>query len=264
MNANLKKFIAEFLGVFVFLTAITGAVASGNPFKQAALALTLGLMILTLGPISGGHFNPAVSIFFFARRELKFGQLVGYVAAQLLGAWAGAAAGQGLWAKAVTYGDSSNQVTTDVFLGETLATAGLVFIIATLLKNRQANLIWISVATWVFAAGTFTVTGSQANPAVSFGLFFTGYGGGTVASLVVAQLLGLVVTILLLMILEAKPSSKKKSAPAKSEFAVSAAPAAATAKKPAAKRPAAKASASKATGAKAKPAAARKKPAAKK
>ena len=117
-----------------------------------------------------------------------------------------------------------------------------------MVKNKQSNLIWISVATWVFAAGTFTVTGAMANPAVTFGLLFAGFGGGSVTSLIVAQLLGLVVTILLLMVLDAKGSAKKKPA---EKVLVSAAPAAKTAakkpaakktvaKKPAAKKPAAK------------------------
>lgn len=250
-----KKLLAEFIGTFVFLTAITGSAASGNTLKQIALALTLGLMILTLGGVSGGHFNPAVSLFFFAKKSINFGTLFGYIVAQLLGALAGTATGFALWQRDLVPPTGTNDVTAPLFFGEVLATAGLVFIIATLVKNKQANLIWAAVAAWIFAAGTFTYTGAMANPAVTFGLLFAGFGGGSVASLIVAQLLGLVVTILLLMILDAKGSAKKKPA---EKVLVSAAPAA---KKTVAKKPAAKKTAVKKPAAK-KPAA--KKPAAKK
>ena len=247
MNASLKKVIAEFIGTFTFLLAIAGASTSGSPLKQASLALTLGLMILTLGGISGGHFNPAVSIYFFAKKQLSFGQLASYVAAQLAGAYVGVAAGLGLWDKTVSPLSEGNQVSAPIFLGEVLATAGLVFIIGTLVNNKQANLIWIAVATWVFAAGTFTVTGAMANPAVAFGLMFNGISTGSIASIMVAQLAGLLAAIVLLMITGASTKKKapKKEAPKFVPAPIVAAPAAATpaatsASKPAAKKPVAK------------------------
>ena len=247
MNASLKKVIAEFIGTFTFLLAIAGASTSGSPLKQASLALTLGLMILTLGGISGGHFNPAVSIYFFAKKQLSFGQLASYVAAQLAGAYVGVAAGLGLWEKTVSPLSEGNQVSAPIFLGEVLATAGLVFIIGTLINNKQANLIWIAVATWVFAAGTFTVTGAMANPAVAFGLMFNGISTGSIASIMVAQLAGLLAAIVLLMITGASTKKKapKKEAPKFVPAPIVAAPAAATpaatsASKPAAKKPVAK------------------------
>lgn len=245
MNATLKKVIAEFIGTFTFLLAIAGASSSGSPLKQISLALTLGLMILTLGGISGGHFNPAVSIYFFAKKELSFGSLVAYVAAQLTGAFFGVAAGLGLWQKTIAPLTDGNQVDASVFMGEVAATAGLVFIIATLVNNKQANLIWIAVATWVFAAGTFTVTGAMANPAVAFGLMFNGISTGSIASIVIAQLVGLLLAIVLLTITGAKTAKKapaKKEGPKFVPAPIVAAPvvAAPAAKKPAAKKPVAK------------------------
>ncbi len=256
MNATLKKVIAEFIGTFTFLLAIAGASTSGSPLKQISLALTLGLMILTLGGISGGHFNPAVSVYFFAKKELSFGQLVAYVAAQLTGAFFGVAAGLGLWQKTISPIVDGNQVDASVFLGEVAATAGLVFIIATLVNNKQANLIWIAVASWVFAAGTFTVTGAMANPAVAFGLLFNGISSGSIASIVVAQLVGLLVAVILLAITGAKVAKKspaKKEAPKFVPAPIVAVPAeaasttvAAPAKPVAAKKPATKPAAKKA------------------
>ena len=249
MNASLKKVIAEFIGTFAFLLSIAGAATSGSPLKQISLALTLGLMILTLGGISGGHFNPAVSIYFFAKKQLSFGALVSYVVAQLAGAYVGVVAGLGLWDKTVSPLSEGNQVSAPIFLGELLATAGLVFIIGTLVNNKQANLIWIAVAAWVFAAGTFTVTGAMANPAVAFGLMFNGISSGSIASIVIAQLVGLLVAVVLLLITgsQAKKKAAPKAAPAFVPAPIVATPAAATsttvapaAKKPAARKPAAK------------------------
>lgn len=266
MNALFKKSVAEFLGTAVFLTAIAGASTSGTPFKAMALALALGLMILILGPISGGHFNPAVSIYFYAKREYKFGTLVSYIVAQLAGAFAGVALGLALWGSNIATISNTNESSLPMVLGEILATAGLVVVIATLIKNKQTNLIWIAVAAWVFAAANFTGTGAQANPAVTFGLLFAGAGTGTVTSIILAQIAGLFVAVLVLWVLEAKTVTAKKK-PAKTEViytgnAVAASSAANTVKASSAEAPAAKKPAAKKPAA-AKPAAA-KKPAAKK
>lgn len=256
MNATLKKVIAEFIGTFTYLIAIAGASASGSPFKTVTMSLTLGLMILTLGGISGGHFNPAISMYFFAKKALSFGELVSYIAAQLTGAFFGLAAGLFLWEKTISPIAEGNQVVPSVFAGEVVATAGLIFIIGTLVNNKQANLIWIAVATWFFAAGTFTVTGAMANPSVSFAFIFNGISTGSIASIIVAQLVGLLIAVILLAITGAKTAKKapaKKDAPkfvpapivaapvvADSAAATSTTVAAPAKKAPAAKKPVAK------------------------
>jgi glycerol uptake facilitator-like aquaporin len=72
-------YVVEFLGTFLFLSVI---VATGQPIL---IALALLLVILLGGAISGGHFNPAVSLMFWAKGSLTAGDLAGYVAAQALG-----------------------------------------------------------------------------------------------------------------------------------------------------------------------------------
>ena len=268
MNASLKKVIAEFLGTFTYLVAIAGASASESPFRGITAALTLGLMILTLGGISGGHFNPAISIYFFAKKTLSFGTLLSYIAAQLTGAFFGMAAGLALWEKTIQPFNTGNQVSASIFAGEVVATAGLIFVIGTLINNKQAHLVWIAVTSWFFVASSFTVTSAFANPAVSFGWMFNGISTGSTSTIIIAQLVGLVVAILILMVTGA--STAKKSAPAKKEAPsfvpapIVSAPAAAASKtvaKPAAKKPAAKKPVAKKAPAKATTA---KKPAAKK
>ena len=252
MNASLKKVIAEFIGTFVFLLAVAGATSSGSPLKQISIALVYGLLILTLGGISGGFFNPAVSLYLFAKRELSFGMLLSFIAAQLLGAFFGMVVGLSLWEKTISPLTDGNLVTTPIFVGEVIATAGLVFVIGRLLSNKQSSLIWVGAAAWLFVAGTFTVTGAMANPAVSFGLMFNGISTGSIASIIVAQLVGLVVAIAVLIVLGTstkKATPAKKAAPAFVPAPVTPTVAPSTSKastktavtkKPAAKKPAAK------------------------
>ncbi|MBP7835321.1 MAG: aquaporin [Rhodoluna sp.] len=268
MNASLKKVIAEFLGTFTYLVAIAGASASESPFRGITAALTLGLMILTLGGISGGHFNPAISIYFFAKKTLSFGTLLSYIAAQLVGAFFGMAAGLSLWEKTIQPFNTGNQVSASIFAGEVVATAGLIFVIGTLINNKQAHLVWIAVTSWFFVASSFTVTSAFANPAVSFGWMFNGISTGSTSTIIIAQLVGLVVAILILMVTGASTAKKttpaKKAAPAFVPAPIVSAPAAAASKtvaKPAAKKPAAKKPVAKKAPAKATTA---KKPAAKK
>jgi glycerol uptake facilitator-like aquaporin len=73
------KYLVEFLGTFVFLSVI---VATGQPIL---IALALLLAILVGGGISGGHFNPAVSVMFYAKGALSSMDLGGYIAAQIAG-----------------------------------------------------------------------------------------------------------------------------------------------------------------------------------
>ena len=73
------SYVVEFLGTFLFLSVV---VATGQPLL---IALALLLVILLGGAISGGHYNPAISVMFWAKGALTGGDLVGYVAAQVLG-----------------------------------------------------------------------------------------------------------------------------------------------------------------------------------
>ena len=84
------KFLAEFLGTFVFLSVIITSVDSHNIFKSAnawiKIGLALSVAILAFGIISGGHFNPAVSLMFYVNNQLPAEDFAVYVVAQLLGA----------------------------------------------------------------------------------------------------------------------------------------------------------------------------------
>ena len=212
--------VAEFLGVTVFLTAILTATGFTTPdpmAHSAALAITLGLMVLLTGGVSGGHLNPAVSLYFYSKGELKFGELMGYVASQLLGAVAGAALsiyliGAGKLGFVTSVASPISNV-NGAFVGEVIATAGLVWLIIHLVQNKLGNLIPFALMLWVFAASLFTATGAQANPAVTFGLMV---GGKLPISdgllLMIAEITGLILALVITLALTSGRAKKKAAA----------------------------------------------------
>ena len=207
MNPLLKKSLAEFVGVTIFLAAITAG--ANNGLKPFTVGLALALMVLITGGVSGGHLNPAVSLFFYARKEINLGTMLAYVGAQLAGAFAGASLGALLTGTTnKSFIASGGTIAPMAIAGEVVATAGLVWIIGTLVQNKLGNLIPFAVGAWIVTAASFTSTGAQANPAVTFGLMVQGswptsFGG----PLVLAQIAGVLVAIVLLIVFA--PKAKK-------------------------------------------------------
>ena len=213
-----RQIAAEFIGTAVFLTAIVGATENtASPFGSIAAPVALGLMILLLGDISGGHFNPAVSLFFFARREISGAQFGGFVGGQLLGSVAGVALGSTIWNKgaSLTFNTGSILATPALVVSEVFATAGVVWLIAKLASSGKGNLIAATVAACVFAAGTFTITHSIANPALTFGRFFTSTGAGIEANvgleLMIAQFGGTLLALILITLLHGSGKTSRKA-----------------------------------------------------
>ena len=211
MNNLVNKMLAEFIGVTVFVTSIYGAVISGSGIATIALAGALALMILMTAGISGGHLNPAVSLYFFARKEIDAQHLLSYIVAQLAGGFVGAVLGSTIWQKSIQAPSMDNGNSPATLVSEFLATAVLVWLVGTLAKTNRGALIPAAVGLWVAAAAAFTPTGAQANPAVSFGLLFFPGGGhpvGTQAGLVLVQLAGALVALVLINFFDQKPAKK--------------------------------------------------------
>jgi glycerol uptake facilitator-like aquaporin len=198
--------LAEFIGTTVFLTAIVYSTDS------MILSITLGLMVFLVSGISGGYLNPVMALYFFSRKELSAVDFIGQVVAQLLGATAGVFLGAFMHGyKVLGFGTAASSLdAAPAFAGEALATAGLALLIITLLQNKLVNVIPFAIMLWVFAASNFTPTGAQANPAVTFGLMV--YGKVSVSSgatLVLAQITGLLVAVILSMLLTSATAKKK-------------------------------------------------------
>ncbi|MBJ7280727.1 MAG: aquaporin [Rhodoluna sp.] len=210
INNLVRKSISEAMGVMIFVTSIVAA--NFNPtFHNLALASTLAVMILLTAGVSGGHLNPAVSFFFFARKEINLSTLVSYWIAQLSGAALGlylgfALSGSAVEAITAPAGISANAV----FIGELFSTTVLVVIIHRLASTKRAQLIPVAVGLWVLAASTFTVTGAQANPAVTFALMLRdGFSQGNLG-IVLAEFAGALLALLYILLLDEKIKKSKK------------------------------------------------------
>ena len=168
------KALAEFLGVTLFLTAICGAVVyQQGPLGTAALAAVLGLAILVTAPISGGHLNPIVSIYFFSRREIGLVQLLVYLVAQI---------------------------------SELFVAGGLVWLVGRLATTSKAHMIPAAVGLWVFAAAVFSSSGAQANPAVTIALILVGQSTATAAGYILAQFGGMLIAAIFILVFADKKS----------------------------------------------------------
>ena len=174
----LKKLAAEALGTAFLLATVVGSgimgerLAGGN-VAIALLANTLatgaGLvaLILTFGPISGAHFNPAVTLADASQGGVAWREVPGYVAAQVVGAFAGVAVAHLMFAEPALFFASQHQRSGAAqWLSEFVATFGLLAVIWGCVR-RRAGAVPFAVGAYITAAYWFTASTSFANPAVT-------------------------------------------------------------------------------------------------
>lgn len=178
-----RAFLAEVLGTAVLVSAVIGsgisaAALSEDPLvvliaNAAATVAALWLLIKVLGPSSGAHFNPAVSLALAIDGTLPRRRFPAYLIAQLLGALAGVVLTHVMFQRELIELASTNRSGVGTAIGEIIATAGLVFVIVALIRGNRADLIASSVALWIGSAYFFTSSTSFANPAVTFARIFS-------------------------------------------------------------------------------------------
>jgi len=153
----------------------------------------LYVLILGLGPVSGAHFNPIVSLIEAAFRRLPRAQLPGYVVAQIAGALGGVVLAHAMFGLELVQHSQHARSTTGELVGEVVATFGLWLVIATASRARPAA-VPAAVALYIVAAYWFTSSTSFANPAVTLARSFTdtfaGIRAADVAPFIGAQLAG--------------------------------------------------------------------------
>jgi glycerol uptake facilitator-like aquaporin len=172
--------LAEFLGTLLLLTAVIGSgimgerLAAGNAAvallaNTMATVFALFVLIEVLGPVSGAHFNPIVTLAFGGQTGLTRAQRALYVTVQLAGAVAGALLANAMFELPVLQLAAKARGGIGQWIAEVVATAGLVVVIARARQQRVAAL----VATYIGAAYWFTSSTSFANPAAAFGRMFS-------------------------------------------------------------------------------------------
>ena len=201
MVAVSRRLFAEGLGTLGLLITVIGSgimaerLAGGNA-AVALLANTLatvaGLYVLieVFGPISGAHFNPAVSAVMAWRGALPWALLLPYVLVQLTGAAGGAWLANAMFDMPILQWSTKLRSGPAQWLAEAVATAGLLLVILRAAPSRVAAM----VAAYIGAAYWFTASTSFANPAAAFGRMFSdsfaGITPSDVPAFVVAQLVG--------------------------------------------------------------------------
>lgn len=198
---NAQRLFGELLGTALLLAVVIGSGLmaerlSGGNVAVALLANTLatvgGLYVLieVFGPVSGAHFNPAVSLAMALRGELPWTRLAGYVPAQLLGAALGAVLAHAMFDLPLLQVSARLRTGTGQWIAEAVATAGLLLVI---LRAPQAR-VAAMVAAYIGAAYWFTASTSFANPAAAFGRMFSdsfaGIAPASAPAFMLAEVLG--------------------------------------------------------------------------
>ncbi len=183
--------------------------------NSLATVLGLGVLIALLGPVSGAHLNPVVSLtaWLLGRRSREgpsLGEAAAYTAGQTAGAIGGAVLANAMFARPLVRWSTHDRFAGHLWLGEIVATAGLITLIFGLTRTRRAHLAPAAVASFIGAAYWFTSSTGFANPAVTVGRAFTDtFAGIAPASLIpfiTAQLAGTAIGIALVTALFDRPA----------------------------------------------------------
>jgi glycerol uptake facilitator-like aquaporin len=200
----LRKWLAEYIGTATLVCVVVGSGIMGtNLSKDSGVALlinafstifALALLILIIAPISGAHFNPAVSLVQVLRREMNAVEFLSFISAQITGAISGAIIANVMFDLETIQISTNERVSTGTLVGEVIATAGLITVIFVLVARSQDKLIPVAVAAWIGSAYFFTSSTSFANPAVTIGRVFSdtfaGINPASVLPFIIAQLIG--------------------------------------------------------------------------
>ena len=186
--------VATVIGSGVMATNLTADVALQLLVNALATVAALGVLIATLGPVSGAHFNPVVTFVEAARRDMTAGEAAGYVVAQVVGGLLGAGVANLMFELPVWHASTHQRTGVALWLGEVVATAGLLFTIGAIVRTDRGHLGPVLVPAWIGAAYFFTSSTSFANPAVALARStsdtFAGIAPGSVPGFVLAQVVG--------------------------------------------------------------------------
>ena len=208
-----RRLLAEFLGSALLAALVIGSGIAAQRLSPtdvglalfenaAATAAGLFTIILMFGPVSGGHFNPVVSLVDAAFGGLDRRDMLAYVPAQIAGCAGGAMLANGMYGGSAISISVHHRASAAHLLAEIVATAGLLLVIFGLARTRRTTTTPAAVGAYIGAAYFFTSSTSFANPAITIGRMlsntFAGIAPGSVPGFIVAQLVGGVLAMLVI------------------------------------------------------------------
>jgi len=202
-----RRLFGEALGSLLLAAAVIGSgimgeqLAGGNDAiallaNTGATVAALAVLISLLAPVSGAHFNPAVTLVMALQRELRWPDAGLYAVVQVAGCCAGAILAHAMFGLQLVQVSMHVRTGVGQWLAEIVATSGLLLVVLGTRKN--ANAPWL-IAAWIGAAYWFAASTSFANPAITFGRSLTGTFAGIrpadVLPFIVMQLLGVLLAL---------------------------------------------------------------------
>ncbi len=211
-----RRLLAELLGsAFLAALVIGSGIAAqtlspsdvGLQLFENAVATAMGLatIILMFGPVSGGHFNPVVSLADATFGGISWRDALAYIPAQVAGCIIGAISANGMFALAAVSISTHHRASGAHLFSEAIATGGLLLVIFSLARTKRLSAAPAAVGAYIGAAYFFTSSASFANPAISLGRMFSntfaGIAPASVPTFVLAQFAGGACAILAIRVL---------------------------------------------------------------
>ena len=211
-----RRLFAEALGTALLVAAVVGSGIMAQRLSPADTGLALLenaiatggvllVLIATLGPISGAHFNPVVTAVDAWFGGIDRRDIAPYVVVQVLGACAGAILANLMFGLSAVSISTHDRTGSGILLSEVVATFGLLWVIIGLVRAGRSSWIAASVAAYIVGAYWFTASTSFANPAVTIGRTlsntFAGIAPASVPGFVIAQCIGAVLAVLATVVL---------------------------------------------------------------
>ena len=211
-----RRLLAELLGSALLAALVIGSGIAAQTLSpnntglqlfENATATAAGLftIILMFGPVSGGHFNPVVSLADASFSGIRGCDALAYIPAQVAGCMLGAVVANGMFSLAAISISTHRRASPAHLLSEAIATAGLLLVIFSLARTKRPNSIPAAVGAYIGAAYFFTSSASFANPAITVGRMlsntFAGIAPASVPGFIVAQLVGGACAIMLVRVL---------------------------------------------------------------
>ena len=211
-----RRLLAELLGSAFLAAVVVGSGIAAQTLSPndaglellenaAATAMGLATIIIMFGPVSGGHFNPVVSLADATFGGIAWREALAYIPAQVAGCVLGAITANAMFALAAVSVSTHHRASGPHLFSEAIATAGLLLVIFSLARTKRPSAAPAAIGVYIGAAYFFTSSTSFANPAITVGRMFSntfaGIAPASVPTFIVAQLVGGACAILAIRVL---------------------------------------------------------------